>query len=140
MKETNKPLYIALLTAGTLLFCIGGFVLNAPELKTVSGICIGVGAGLFGLSVSQLTVCIIEERNPESFRQAAIEASDERNITINNRAAAKAFRTSSPVLGILMLTYVMTSESLATILLLVAAYLVIWGVYLGHLVKYRQEM
>lgn len=78
----------------TLLFgfCLAGFglLLRGEDIKNIAGICIGIGAGLFGMSISDLIMNNMEEKNPELAKQNAIELKDERNTMIRNRAKAKA--------------------------------------------------
>ena len=62
-----------------------------PEYpKSVGGVCIGIGAGLFGMSVSNLFMKHLEKTDPEIAKQNEIEYADERNTMIRNMAKAKA--------------------------------------------------
>lgn len=89
MRNKNS-LFILTLVFGICLALAGGFLLKGEELKAVSGVCIGIGACLFGLGVSSLFMLRYEEKNPEIAKIKEIEEKDERNIAIRNRAKAKA--------------------------------------------------
>ncbi|OAA91770.1 hypothetical protein [Clostridium ljungdahlii] len=65
---------------------------------------------------------------------------DERNIAIENRAKAKAFDVMEIVFGILVIAYVFFRSSLFIIFLAIAAYLVIFAVYMVCFSKYHKEM
>ena len=64
---------------------------------------------------------------------------DERNIAINNKAKAKGFDAMSFILTILMLIFVFLNADLSIILLLVFAYLLVYGVFIFYLNKYYKE-
>ncbi len=88
--RNKNSLFILTLVFGICLALAGGFLLKGEELKAVSGVCIGIGACLFGLGVSSLFMLRYEEKNPEIAKIKEIEEKDERNIAIRNRAKAKA--------------------------------------------------
>ncbi len=137
MKNKKMKLYVALAVMGAVLIAIGKFVLLDD---TTSGLFIGIGAGLFGLSVAQIIVIGIAGKNPEYKRKTSIEENDERNIAINNKAKAKGFDAMGYILTILMLIFVFVNANLSIILLLVFAYLIIYGVFIFYLNKYSREM
>lgn len=64
--------------------------MKGEELKAVSGVCIGIGAGLFGKNIANLFMLRYEEKNPKAAKAKEIEEKDERNFLIRNRAKAKA--------------------------------------------------
>lgn len=88
--KNKKLLLIITLVFGIGLALAGGFFIKGEELKAVSGVCIGVGACLFGLGLGNLFMLRFEEKNPEMAKIKEIEEKDERNIAIRNRAKAKA--------------------------------------------------
>ena len=85
----KKSFYIMTLIIGIVLFC-SSFLLRGEELKTISGILIGIGAGLIGMSIVNLWMKGFEEKNPELVKENEIEFKDERNVMIRYRAKAKA--------------------------------------------------
>ncbi|MDF2927240.1 MAG: hypothetical protein K0R57_6154 [Paenibacillaceae bacterium] len=81
--------------------CIGGivlgivligvsFLLQGEELKAWSGICIGVGASLSGISLPSLFMIRYDNKHPQQKRLKEIELKDERNRSITNRAKARS--------------------------------------------------
>lgn len=138
--KNRKGLYIILLLAGVVTFCAGALVMKNAAPKELSGVLIGVGAGLFGMSAGQLITLFVVAKNPDFKRKAGIEANDERNIYINNLAKGKAFDAWSVILGILGLVLVLMDSDLTIVLLLVGAYLCGWAIYLGYMFKYSKEM
>ena len=140
MRSKQMKLYTTLAVLGAILFAILWFVFTGKDVNTVSGLFIGIGAGLFGLSVAQIIVIVIAEKNPEYKRKASIEEKDERNIAISNKAKAKGFNAMGYILPILMLVYVLINADLLLLLLLVFAYLLVYCVYIFYLNKYSKEM
>ena len=140
MRNRQMKLYIALAVLGAILVAIGGFVFTDEDVKNISGLFIGIGAGVFGLSLAQIIVITVTEKNPDYKRKMKIEENDERNIAINNRAKAKGFNAMGYILSILMLVFVLVNADLSIILLLVFAYLLIYGVFIFYLNKYSKEM
>jgi len=137
----NKRIsYWILLVCGIILFCIGGFVLKAEQLNSLSAVFIGLGAGSFGMAAGELIKMTIIDKNPEYKRKADIEAGDERNIHINSLAKAKAFDIMGTIYGIVMLIFVLMNQSMATIILLVSAYMLSWTIYIVLLNRYSKQM
>ncbi len=84
----KKSFYIATLVLAICLIVVSPF-LRGEELKSISGICIGIGAGLLGMSIANLLMKRMEENNPEMMKQSEIEFKDERNTLIRYKAKAK---------------------------------------------------
>lgn len=139
MDKPKSRLYILIALLSILLIVIGASI-QPPALKALTGILMGVGAGLFGLSVAKITTLWIEAKNPAYKHKVDIEASDERNQAINNLARGRAFEAFTPVFGVLMLVFVLIGVDLLPELLLVAAYLAVYGVYFYHIGKLGKEM
>jgi hypothetical protein len=140
MKNNKIMPYILLLIAGVVLAYIGGFVITGLELKSISGVCIGIGSGLFGMSIAQIIMIRIADKNPSYEHKKKIEVMDERNTYIRNASKSKAFDVMGVALGILMLVYALINADLLVILLLVGVYLFVYGVYIVYLSKYSKEM
>lgn len=86
----NKKLKdVCLLLLGISLFIIGGFFVKGNNLKSISGVLIGIGSGLFGMSISNLWLINFNKKHPEELKQSEIEFKDERNTMIRNKAKAK---------------------------------------------------
>ena len=85
----KKSVYISTLLLGIILIGVS-FLLTGEDLKTLAGVSIGVGAGLVGMSVSNLYMKHLEQKNPQMTKQNEIEFKDERNTLIRYRAKAKS--------------------------------------------------
>ncbi|MFA9380686.1 MAG: DUF6442 family protein [Acetanaerobacterium sp.] len=133
-------LFSLLLAAGLALVIVGGFVFTGEALKNLSGVCIGAGAGLFGVSAGQIISLLITQRNPEMMKRQQVEENDERNALIRDKAKGKGFDAMSVIFGIAMLTCVLLDADIAVILVMVAAYLGAHGVSFYYLVRYSKEM
>ncbi len=138
--KNRKGVYIIILIIGIVLFSIGGFLFKTDRTMAASFILIGIGSGLFGMSVGELIKQNIFKRNPEYKLKMEIETADERNIFIKNKAKAKAFDLMITVYGILMMVYALMSLDMTAVLLLVGAYLLVWGAYFAYFIKYYKEM
>ncbi|MBQ1252440.1 MAG: hypothetical protein IIY02_05940 [Firmicutes bacterium] len=136
-----------------IVFTVGGMILllcGLMLLKLVPSdhgvmlvlpyICIGFGCGAFGHGVGDLVNKRMFRDHPELKKQAEIEAKDERNMAVSNRAKGKAFDFMIYLFGGLMLAFVLMGVKLAVVLLLVVAYLIVEGVFIYYSVKYQKEM
>lgn len=131
--------FSVLLLVGLGLVVVGGYY-NSEAYKTISGVFIGLGAGLTGMSIAKLISALILKRYPEQQRLEQIEENDERNAAIRDKAKGKGFDAMSVIYGTAMLICVLLNAGLAVVLVMVAAYLVIQGVTLYYLSKYSREM
>ena len=86
----KKTLNIILLLFGISLFLLGLIFLRGETVKSLSGVCIGIGAGLFGMSISNICLINFNKKHPDESKQSNIESADERNTMIRNKAKAKA--------------------------------------------------
>lgn len=129
-------LYIVFAILAFCLLLAGFFV----EVKKISGLMIGIGAGVFSYSISLLVNMLYLQKHPEYQKQSTIELKDERNIMIRNHAKAKAADIMQWV--IVALTYVSILLSLPLwftllVVMLVPAYNIIVMVYTN---KYQREL
>lgn len=140
MKNSKRWVSLAMLVLGIVMILIGGFVFDREEQKQQSGIMIGVGAGLLGISISGLVTAAIYAKDPSAKRRAEIDEKDERNIALSNRAKGKAFDAMGPILGTLMLVLVLMDTPLPAVLLLVGAYMLVNGYYVVALHRLAKLM
>lgn len=113
---------------------------KSDDVKSISGVLIGIGAGLFGVSASNLLLIHIERKNPAFEKQTKIEYSDERNTMIRHRAKAKAGDiTQWLIMGIAYVTIIISAPLWVTfaVIAVFLAYNVL-GIYLMS--KYQKEM
>lgn len=140
MKKNNKVLvYGILLVIGIIIFLTGGFFIK-DNSGSFSGVCIGIGAGLFGMSLGQIISIILINKNPSYEKKINIEKNDERNIQINNKAKSKAFDIMGFLYGVLMFIYILIGTELLQILLLVGSYLLVYIIYIIYFNKYYKEI
>lgn len=129
---------LALAGAGLWIVKAGGA--EAGIMRTLPFLCIGVGCGMFGGALGELISAATMKKHPDVFRQAEIEAKDERNVAIANRAKAKAYEAMLYIFGALMIAFALMEVDVAVILLLVFAYLVVVGYMVYWLTRYQKEM
>ncbi|MGM0216032.1 hypothetical protein [Enterococcus sp. AZ109] len=113
-------LSIIMIAAGLLLIKNG-----AIESLLIPYLLVGLGAGLFGHSVSELVNQQVEKNNPDFAKMEKINREDERNQLIRAKAKEKAYNLTTYLLAALMLTFALMKESMAIVLSLVAVYLFI---------------
>lgn len=143
MDKKNIRLNIWLVVLGVALFAAGGFGMKLGwfgEIRTLPGILIGVGAGVFGLNLGVILQAKIVESDPAAARRIEIEQRDERNQAINNIAKSRAFDAMVYIYPTAMLVCVLINVDVAAILILVAAYLLVHGFMLYEMVKLTREM
>lgn len=137
LKKTS--FYICTLICGILL-ASSSFIFKAMLSKPLEGVLIGIGAGLFGMSISNLITKSIEKKNPEVMKQNEIELKDERNTMIRNKAKAHAGDIIQWfIIGIAYLL-ILSDASLWLTLAATMVYLLyhILGIY--FMGKYQKEM
>ncbi|MHB8130455.1 MAG: hypothetical protein ACYDEX_15805 [Mobilitalea sp.] len=135
----KKEFYIIGIVIGICLIGIG-ILLRGEELKAISGVALGIGAGTFGSCLANLIMKRKEEKKPDIKKLNEIEYMDERNTAIRNRAKAKSVDIIQWfIMGIAYLTIL-----IATPIWVTAATV---GVYLLHHIltllligKYQKEM
>jgi membrane associated rhomboid family serine protease len=87
--KTKRLLYLILALAGIALVLAGVFLFPEEAQKKAAGICYGVGAAAFGLGAAWLISTFFPSlNNQEMKRRKVIEAADERNTMIRDKAGA----------------------------------------------------
>lgn len=136
----SKKMKILLSFLGAIILIGCGFFIKNDQLKNVSGVMIGVGGALFGLSINYFVISKMEQKNPELAKQNEIELKDERNTIIRNRAKAKAGDiTSWLVMAIAYLTILIREEIWVT-LVVVIVFVIHHIMSLYFMGKYQKEM
>lgn len=130
---------------GLLLLAVGLYFVKINDdpqgiMRTLPYVCIGVGCGLFGHGMGELISKRAVRSDPELQRRLKIEANDERNIAIENRAKGKAFDMMTFIFGALMISFALMGIDTTVVLLLVFAYLCVHGFALYYRVKFEKEM
>lgn len=135
----KKSFYVMTLMIGIALLG-SSFLLRGEGLKTISGVLIGIGAGLFGMSIANLWMKGFEEKNPEIMKDNEIEFKDERNTMIRNRAKAKAGDIIQWfIMGIAYLLIAIDAP-LWMILITVGGFVLYHFISLYYMNKYQKEM
>lgn len=141
MKFKSKE--IVFVVVGLLLAAVGFVILRGmPEAwgGPLPYLCLGVGAGAFGWGSGELLKQRALQGDPALEKQLEIEARDERNVALANRAKARAFDAMLYVFGALMLAFALMKADLTLILLLVGAYLLVVGISVYYYIRYNKEM
>ena len=143
MSEKGKDKLLAVM--GLLLLVIGVVTLKTVGepvgiMQYLPYICIGIGCGMFGGGMGNLSNRKILEQYPEAKKQKEIAEKDERNVAISDKAKAKAYDMMIVVFGVLMISFAIMGMEMAPILMLVCAYLFVVGYGIYYRVKYEKEM
>lgn len=138
----NKKIwpYVIVLLAGLVLALVGLFVITDEGLKSVSGACIGIGAGAFGMAVARIITAVMMRKNPEYVRRQNIEENDERNIQIREKAKAKGFDAVWVTFCITMLCLILMNVDIPVVLVVVGAYVAVNVVQIYYLSKFSTEL
>ena len=129
---------VVLLLCG--LIWIKAFPLGDGLMLVLPYIFIGFGCGIFGHGIGDLVNERAFRNYPELKKQAEIEAKDERNMTVSNRAKGKAFDFMIYLFAGLMLAFVLMGVGFVVVLPLVVVYLIVVGVFIFYFGKYQKEM
>lgn len=139
----SKSKEMAFVVVGLLLAAAGLAMLRwMPEAWSgpLPYVCLGVGTGAFGWGSGELLKRRALQNDPALEKRLEIEARDERNVALSNRAKARAYDAMLYVFGALMLAFALMKVNLAVILLLVGAYLLVVGISLYYYIRYNREM
>ena len=143
MKKTG--LFYFLTVLGIALIAGGIIILKtvgAPQgaLQALPYVMIGLGCGIFGHGSGETINRAVMKKHPELAQQDQINKTDERNVTIANRAKAKAYDAMLFIFGALMIALALMNVDLVVVLLLVFAYLFVSGIGVYYRCKYDKEM
>ncbi len=113
-------LYLLLSAIGAISVYIGGFVLVEESLKTLSGLCIGLGAAVFCLGTGNAVGALVmsKTRTAEITRRKNIEVNDERNIRIKEKVGARINQVMIYVLSAIVLAFGFMHINIAAILMI----------------------
>lgn len=90
MNQKKKKTLLGIGVFLGMIFQFLGIMCGAEHMRTLSVICISLGAMLFPVCVNRLNQISREKEFPEIVRREQIEMADERNVQIRNRAKAKS--------------------------------------------------
>lgn len=86
----KRILYITVMIIGIILIAFSLICVENEAYKMLNGALLGIGAGGVGLALSNLLMLSWYDKHPKELRLSEIEAQDERNEMIRNKAKAKA--------------------------------------------------
>ena len=135
----KKSFYIATLILGACLIGLS-FLFNTEDVKAVAGICIGIGAGLTGMSIANLIMKHMERNKPEAAKWSEIEYKDERNTLIRNKAKAKAGDITQWLIIAVSFLSILGNAPLWLTLSFIAVYLIYSVLGICFMSRYQKEM
>lgn len=125
---------------GIILLTLGLFVFKSEATKSVGGVCFGLGAGLLGMSLSNLVNLSYLEHHPEVQKQSKIESADERNIMINHMAKSKTLDIIQWfIIGIAYVTILMKASIWLTVIS-VAVFALKYILEVVFMIKYQKSL
>lgn len=129
-----------------LLLAIAGVTLLAVGteaqgiLRALPGIMTGLGCGLFGSKAGILLTKLAARKNPQLAKQQAILEKDERNISLNHQAKAKAYDLMIWVFGALMLGLALSGVTWPAVCFVAACYLFVVAAHVYYLHTLHKTM
>lgn len=134
----NKGLNGLVLVFSTVVILYAIFIMD--DSTTANGVLAGIFGGVFGLTLSNLFSIYYYEKHPLESRIAKIEEYDERNISIRNRAKAKAADIIQWfIIGIGYINIAINGPLWFT-LIIVAVFLLRTVLYFLFLNRYQKDM
>jgi len=145
MKSESIAKYIVLSVFGLLILIVGlVLVKTLPDttgiMRALPYICVGVGTGLFGGNLGTSIKIYILNKNPDIAKKVEIEAKDERNIAISNKAKAKAYDLMQIVFPALILAFALMQIDIYALLVIIVAYLFVSFSVAYYVNKFNKEM
>ncbi len=131
---------LGLILLGTGLILIKTFTESQGIMRALPYIFVGVGCGIFGQGMGNIISGRVMKNNPALEKQMEIDKNDERNISIETHAKAKAYDMMVFVFGSLMLSFALMGIDMAAVLLLVSAYVFVVGYGIYYRCRYDKEM
>ncbi len=145
MNNKESTGHVIMIVVGAILFGTGvvlAILFTEPQgiMKALPFICIGVGLGVLGGGIGGAVGSRLLLKNPSLAKQKEIETKDERNITIANKAKAKAFSYTLILFSALVIFLALVQVEAYIIFVVVGAYLSVILVFICFLTKYHKEM
>lgn len=131
-------LWICLLLGGVMI--AAGLVAMDESTEKLTGVCVGMGSGLFSMSAAQLIIQAYYGKHPKLKKQAEIDFRDERNTAIRMRAKAKTFDVMILVMIVLPFLFIFKGIALWVILSTIGLYVFGFLLQLFYTFKYSKQM
>jgi uncharacterized membrane protein len=102
--KLKRFLFVMLSMVGALLL-LAGFVFTSAELKSVTGLCYGLGSAMLALGIGNLIYSFVipKEEYEKVKHLKAIEVNDERNIRIREKSGYLVSKVTMYMICILIL-------------------------------------
>ena len=144
MNKERKTITI-LLIIGAILIIMSAmslfFLREEGYTYTVAGyVVFGIGFGLLGDALGRFNSMKLEQKDPERMKTIRVEKSDERNISIAEKAKAKAFSFMTYLYAAVLMVLAIMRVELRALLVMVAAYLLVMLFSLFVKLKLYKEM
>jgi hypothetical protein len=116
-----------------LLLVAGGIWVVRTETNPVGNVIplpyflVGLGCGMLGHGAGNIVEASLKRKHPELRKREEINAKDERNIMIANRAKSKAFDVMEYIYAALMLAFALMGTSFTVLIPMVVVYLFVNG-------------
>jgi hypothetical protein len=138
--QTKQLLYIIGIFTGIALVVVG-IVFKDVWPKGLIGVSVGAGAGLMAMFIVSLITLRMEIRNPESFIKKNIEANDERNTIIRDKAKAKSNNIIMlAIMPILTLVFILVDAELYVVLAMIGLILLNTALYIVYFNYYKKRL
>ena len=109
-------------------------------MKTFPSICLGIGAGLCSGGLGGAISFRKIQKNPNLAKQKEIDAKDERNIAITNKAKAMAYNFTLLIFSAIVVFLALVQVEIYITLVLTGAYLLVIFLYIYFFNKFSKEM
>jgi len=140
LKLINKQvLFILGISAGVVLI-IAGMFFKDQEPSALPGICIGIGAGLFGMSIASLITYRLELKRPEAFVKKNREVNDERNTLIREKAGANTNSIFMKLICIATLVFALLNVELYVTITMAGLILVNGAMYVIYINYFNKKL
>ena len=142
MKSNRRKLFLLIAGSiiGVALIVTGVWLLKGEEMKSLSGICIGLGAAALANVAGYLINCNKSIKHPEMFRKKRIKTNDERNTIIRDKATAKSHNILLWLMFAAILVFIFFNAELYITLSLAGLIVVQFITYLAYFNYFSKRM
>lgn len=145
MKNKSIGRYLVYSLIGFMILAVGAILGKLTRdtqgiMQSLPYSFIGIGTGIFGQNLGTAFNIYAMKKDPQMAKQQEIEEKDERNISIRNKAKAKAYDLMVIVFGALMMAFALMQVNWPVVLTIVVTYLFVVFSNIYFLYKYNKEM
>lgn len=139
MIKTRRS-YIQIIIGAVILIALTIYLQLPNPSQGLVGVLLGVGVSFAISGVLSAIILRIESKSPARMKQSVIERKDERNISLRNRAKAKASDISCWFFMVIVYLNILIDGPLWLTLVIVGAFLLHYLLVMFYLGKYSKEM